>query len=112
MLATHDLIVAEGIPCQAVRLDSGKINLNSSFDARVPLRYGKFSIHDYHAQRRMLTVPEVRVHRPSELKWEARVDPPCDPNDGAAFGNQRHPSARGCELRLGRGRGRRSGRSP
>jgi cell division protein FtsI (penicillin-binding protein 3) len=40
-------------------LDSGKINLNSSFDARVPLRYGKFKIHDYHAQRRFLTVPEI-----------------------------------------------------
>src|SRR5262249_11835044 len=29
------------------------------FDARVPLRYGKFSIHDYHAQHRVLTVPEI-----------------------------------------------------
>ncbi|MGE0749531.1 MAG: peptidoglycan D,D-transpeptidase FtsI family protein [Variibacter sp.] len=43
----------------AMALDSGKINLNSSFDARVPLRYGKFQIHDYHAQRRFLTVPEI-----------------------------------------------------
>ena len=40
-------------------LDSGKITLNSSFDARVPLRYGKFNIHDYHAQNRVLTVPEI-----------------------------------------------------
>lgn len=43
----------------AMALDSGKISLNSSFDARVPLRYGKFQIHDYHAQRRFLTVPEI-----------------------------------------------------
>ncbi len=43
----------------AMALDSGKIGLNSSFDARVPLRYGKFSISDYHAQRRVLTVPEI-----------------------------------------------------
>ena len=43
----------------AMALDSGKIDLNSSFDARVPLRYGKFNIHDYHAQRRVLTVPEI-----------------------------------------------------
>src|SRR5439155_22715129 len=42
----------------AMALDSGKINLNSSFDARVPLRYGKFNIHDYHAHRRVMTVPE------------------------------------------------------
>ncbi len=43
----------------AMALDSGKITLNSSFDARMPLRYGKFNIHDYHAQRRILTVPEI-----------------------------------------------------
>jgi cell division protein FtsI (penicillin-binding protein 3) len=43
----------------AMALDSGKITLNSSFDARMPLRYGGFSIHDYHAQRRVLTVPEI-----------------------------------------------------
>jgi cell division protein FtsI (penicillin-binding protein 3) len=43
----------------AMALDSGKISLNSSFDARVPLRYGKFNIHDYHAQRRVLSVPEI-----------------------------------------------------
>src|SRR5262249_33374365 len=29
------------------------------FDARVPLRYGRFNINDYHAQRRVLTVPEI-----------------------------------------------------
>jgi cell division protein FtsI (penicillin-binding protein 3) len=43
----------------AMALDSGKIGLNSSFDARVPLRYGRFNISDYHAQRRVLTVPEI-----------------------------------------------------
>ncbi|MBI3433985.1 MAG: penicillin-binding protein 2 [Proteobacteria bacterium] len=43
----------------AMALDSGKITLNSSFDARVPLRYGKFNIHDYHAQRRILSVPDI-----------------------------------------------------
>lgn len=43
----------------AMALDSGKINLNSSFDARMPLRYGRFNISDYHAQRRVLTVPEI-----------------------------------------------------
>jgi cell division protein FtsI (penicillin-binding protein 3) len=43
----------------AMALDSGKIKLTDSFDARVPLQYGKFAIHDFHAQRRFLTVPEV-----------------------------------------------------
>src|SRR5882757_668892 len=46
----------------AMALDSGKATLNSSFDARQSLRYGKFTIHDYHATHRMLTVPEVFVH--------------------------------------------------
>ena len=46
----------------AMALDSGKINLNSSFDATAPLQYGSFTIHDFHPQRRVLTVPEVFIH--------------------------------------------------
>ena len=33
----------------AMALDSGKFNINSSLDARSGLRYGKFTIGDYHA---------------------------------------------------------------
>ena len=34
----------------AMALDSGKVTLNVvAFDARLPLRYGKFTIHDFHA---------------------------------------------------------------
>jgi cell division protein FtsI (penicillin-binding protein 3) len=40
-------------------LDSGRISLSSTFDARLPLRYGKFEINDYHAQKRVLSVPEI-----------------------------------------------------
>ncbi len=43
----------------AMALDLGKVNLNSRVDARDSLRYGRFTIHDFHAQHRMLTVPEV-----------------------------------------------------
>ena len=43
----------------AMALDSGKITLKSAFDARFPLRHGKHTIHDFHAQNRVLTVPEV-----------------------------------------------------
>jgi cell division protein FtsI (penicillin-binding protein 3) len=43
----------------AMALDSGKATLNSTFDARQSLRYGKFEIHDYHAEHRVLTVPEI-----------------------------------------------------
>jgi cell division protein FtsI (penicillin-binding protein 3) len=46
----------------AMGLDSGKFTINSVLDARSSLRYGKFSIGDYHAQHRMLTVPEVFIH--------------------------------------------------
>jgi cell division protein FtsI (penicillin-binding protein 3) len=43
----------------AMALDSGKITLESKFDARGDLHYGKFTIHDYHAQNRILSVPEI-----------------------------------------------------
>src|SRR5882757_1125221 len=43
----------------AMGLDSGKYNLNSPMDARASLRYGKFNISDYHAQRRVLSLSEV-----------------------------------------------------
>jgi cell division protein FtsI (penicillin-binding protein 3) len=43
----------------AMALDSGRYNLNSMFDARAPLHYGRFNINDYHAQRRVLSLAEV-----------------------------------------------------
>jgi cell division protein FtsI (penicillin-binding protein 3) len=43
----------------AMALDSGKITLKSAFDASHALQYGKFTIHDFHAQNRVLTVPEI-----------------------------------------------------
>ncbi len=43
----------------AMALDSGRVTLNSTFDARVPLRMGRFTIHDFEAQHRVLTVPEI-----------------------------------------------------
>jgi cell division protein FtsI (penicillin-binding protein 3) len=43
----------------AMALDSGKVTLNSSFDARMPLQMGRFLIHDFEAQHRILTVPEI-----------------------------------------------------
>ncbi|ALK08197.1 peptidoglycan D,D-transpeptidase FtsI family protein [Blastochloris viridis] len=46
----------------AMALDSGKISLNSTWDARAPLRYGRFSIDDFHATRRILSTPEVFTH--------------------------------------------------
>src|SRR5947199_4902683 len=43
----------------AMALDSGKVTLKSAFDASHPLQYGKLAIHDFHAQNRVLTVPEI-----------------------------------------------------
>src|SRR6185312_7970919 len=42
----------------AMAIDSGKVTLESKFDARAPLQYGKFTIHDYEPQGRFLAVPE------------------------------------------------------
>ncbi|MDJ1158617.1 penicillin-binding protein 2 [Chelatococcus sp. SYSU_G07232] len=46
----------------AMALDSGKVSINSSFDARSALRYGRFKISDYHGKNRILTVPEVFIY--------------------------------------------------
>ncbi|WP_428979578.1 peptidoglycan D,D-transpeptidase FtsI family protein [Hansschlegelia zhihuaiae] len=46
----------------AMALDSGKVSLQSRFDARGNLRYGRFTIHDFHPTRRILSVPEVFIH--------------------------------------------------
>ncbi|SFI43021.1 penicillin-binding protein 2 [Bradyrhizobium sp. Gha] len=43
----------------AMALDSSKINLNSSWDARGNLHYGKFTIHDSHSLGRFINTKEV-----------------------------------------------------
>jgi cell division protein FtsI (penicillin-binding protein 3) len=43
----------------AMALDSGKINLDSTFDARAPLQFGKFLIHDDHPLGRFINTREV-----------------------------------------------------
>jgi cell division protein FtsI (penicillin-binding protein 3) len=43
----------------AMAFDSGKVGLNSTFDVHGPMHYGRFVIHDDHAQNRVLTVPEI-----------------------------------------------------
>eukprot|EP01037_Dinobryon_pediforme_P018889 gene18889-19220_t len=40
-------------------LDSKTVDLNSQVDARHPLQLGKFTIHDYHEQDRILSLPET-----------------------------------------------------
>jgi cell division protein FtsI (penicillin-binding protein 3) len=43
----------------AMALDSGKANLNTMYDARYPLSYGKFKIHDTHPVPRPISLTEV-----------------------------------------------------
>ncbi|WP_254432541.1 penicillin-binding protein 2 [Magnetospirillum sp. SS-4] len=46
----------------AMALDSGRITLNSSFDATRPLVFNSHTIHDDHALNRWMTVPEILIH--------------------------------------------------
>jgi cell division protein FtsI (penicillin-binding protein 3) len=43
----------------AMALDSGKFNIRSSFDGHGPMRVGRFLIHDFEPENRMLTIPEI-----------------------------------------------------
>ncbi|WP_018699969.1 peptidoglycan D,D-transpeptidase FtsI family protein [Amorphus coralli] len=46
----------------AMALDSGKVKMTDSFDARRPIRVGGYTINDFHGTNRVLTVPEIFVH--------------------------------------------------
>src|SRR5579863_3256556 len=46
----------------AMALEAGKVTLGSHVDARESLRYGRFTIHDFDATHRVLSVPEVFTH--------------------------------------------------
>lgn len=40
-------------------LDSGKVRITDTFDARYGIRFGRFTIDDFHGKHRVLTLPEV-----------------------------------------------------
>jgi cell division protein FtsI (penicillin-binding protein 3) len=40
-------------------LDSGKVRITDTFDARYGIRFGRFTIDDFHGKHRILTLPEV-----------------------------------------------------
>ena len=46
----------------AFALDSKKITMRDVFDARTPIRIGRFSIRDYHGKNRPLSVPEIFIY--------------------------------------------------
>lgn len=46
----------------AMALDAGVTTLKSTYDARAPIKVGSFRIDDFHAKRRVLTMPEVFIY--------------------------------------------------
>ncbi|WP_349941117.1 penicillin-binding protein 2 [Fulvimarina sp. MAC8] len=46
----------------AMALDSGKVNLQSRFDASKPIHIGGFRISDFHGKKRVLTTEEVFIY--------------------------------------------------
>lgn len=43
----------------AMALDSGKVTMQSGYDASKPIRVGRYVISDYHPENRWLSVPEI-----------------------------------------------------
>ncbi len=43
----------------AAALDSGKVNITDEFDATKGVKFGRFTITDYHGKKRILSVPEI-----------------------------------------------------
>lgn len=46
----------------AIALETGHIDVGDIFDARQPLKVGRFTINDFHAQKRLLSVPDILIH--------------------------------------------------
>lgn len=46
----------------ALALDAGAVSLSDKVDARRPIRIARFTIRDYHAKARWLSVPEVFIY--------------------------------------------------
>lgn len=46
----------------AAALDSGRVHLSDRYDARKPIKVARFTINDFHAERRIMSVPEVFMH--------------------------------------------------
>ena len=43
----------------AAALDSGRVRISDQFDARFGVRFGRFTIDDFHGKHRVLSVPEI-----------------------------------------------------
>lgn len=46
----------------AAFFETRDLPMSTTFDAREPMKKGRFTINDYHAQKRIMTLPEVFMH--------------------------------------------------
>jgi len=46
----------------AAAIENAGAQMGTTYDAREPLKIGRFKISDYHAQKRIMTLPEVFMH--------------------------------------------------
>jgi cell division protein FtsI (penicillin-binding protein 3) len=46
----------------AMALDTGTTTMSGGYDATRPIRAGRFTIRDFHPERRWLSVPEIMLH--------------------------------------------------
>lgn len=46
----------------AAAIENSGAQMAKTYDAREPIQYGRFKIGDYHAEKRILTLPEVFMH--------------------------------------------------
>lgn len=61
-LGTYELGSVFKIFSVAAFLETHDVPMSASFDAREPIKRGKFTINDYHAEDRVLTIPEIFMY--------------------------------------------------
>ncbi len=62
MMGVYELGSVFKIFSTAAFLETHNVPMNTTFDARDPIKIGRFTINDYHAESRILTVPEVFMY--------------------------------------------------
>jgi cell division protein FtsI (penicillin-binding protein 3) len=61
-LGVYELGSAFKIFTTAMALDSGVVSMMGGYDATQPIKVSRFTIRDYHAKRRWLSVPEIFIY--------------------------------------------------